>query len=151
MTAAAPAQSWWDEPARRVDLTAIVAEFLRVLGLLEVVHGRCEYFVGCQGAMLLRDLLVDLFYLENGLRRAGGRKRLNSDLTIEQAATLAGQPPLTCDRCSVVEAHRAVSAAFLPRAHALLWERNLPWPVALVRVTQQRLRGLIARSIIDPV
>jgi hypothetical protein len=44
----------------------LVDEFLRVLGLLDVVVGRGEYFVGTQGVMLLRQHLADLFHAENG-------------------------------------------------------------------------------------
>lgn len=124
------------------DSVRLVEEFLRVVGLLDVVVGRQEYFVGAQGVMLLRDYLVDLFYLENDRARGGGHKRLRRDLTPEQAAVLAAQPALVADAASVVEGHFAAAGSFLPRARALLSERGLDWPELFEASTERHLEDL---------
>jgi hypothetical protein len=93
--------------------------------------------------MLLRDLLIDLFYLENGRSRTSGRKRLNPDLNEDQHTVLAAQPALTYEPQRVIAAHRAAADAFLPRARQLLSTRGLPWPESLAAVVAQRLDGLI--------
>lgn len=132
-----------EDRSRSADPEPVVAEFIRVLGLLDVVIGREEYFVGAQGVMLLRDLLIDLFYVENGRMRNSGRKRLNDELTAEQRSLLAAQPVLSHDRSAVIEGHRAAAEVFLPRARAIFDARDLEWPETLTRVVQERLQGLI--------
>lgn len=124
------------------DPVRFVEEFLRVMGLLDVVIGRQEYFVGTQGVMLLRDYLVDLFYLENDRARRGGHKRLRPDLTPEQDAVLAAQPPLVADEASIVEGHFAAAGIFLPRARALLSTRDLGWPEPFEASTERHLEDL---------
>ncbi len=95
----------------QMDPAAVVNEFLRVLALLDVVIGRQEYFVGMQGVMLLRDHLVDLFYIENGRDRNRSRKRINDQLTGEQRDLLHRQPALLQERRAVIDGHRAAAEA----------------------------------------
>lgn len=125
---------------RIADPVALVESFLRVLGLLDVILGREEFFVGAQGVMLLRDYLIDLFYLQNGLARRGGVKHVNSGLTSEQIALLAGQPPVTLDRASVLAGHLAAAQTFLPLAQATVTSLGLHWPEEFCTATRQHLR-----------
>ncbi len=124
---------------RTPDPVRLVEEFLRVLGLLDVVLGRQEYFVGTQGVMLLREYLVDLFYLENARSRIGGHKQLIRDLTGEQVAVLGAQPALMTDERTIIEGHLAAACAFLPRARALLNASDLAWPESFDVATEQHL------------
>ena len=118
----------------------LVEEFLRVLGLLDVVMGRGEYFVGTQGFMLLRQYLVELFHAENGQPHTGGAKRVTHTLTAEQAALLATQPPLNGDREAVIAGHLAAAHVFLPRARRLLDQQHLPWPTTFAAATRRHLQ-----------
>ena len=132
---------------------ALVEQFVRVLGLLEVVIGRGEYFVGMQGVMLLRQYLVDLFHAENGRPPAGGAKRLAHLLTDQQAGLLVAQPPLVADREQVIAGHLAAAAAFLPRARRLLEQQGEPWPAAFAAATRhhlQQTRNLGVQQLTDP-
>ena len=126
--------------ARIADPVALAESFLRVLGLLDVVLGREEFFVGAQGVMLLRDYLIDLFYLQNGLARRGGVKHVNSGLTSEQIILLADQPPVTLDRASVLAGHLAAARTFLPLAQDSVTRLGLRWPEAFYTATRQHLR-----------
>lgn len=118
----------------------LVEEFVRVLGLLDVVMGRSEYFVGTQGVMLLRQYLVELFHAENGQPHTGGAKRVTHTLTAEQAALLATQPPLNGDREAVIAGHLAAAHVFLPRARRLLDQQRLPWPTTFAAATRRHLQ-----------
>jgi predicted nucleotidyltransferase len=123
------------DPAAR--LPVLVEEFLRVLGLSRVAHGRDEVILATHGGGLLRWSLVELFLIENRARR-GGMLHLNQYLSAEQRAILETLP------IDPWEHHAAVARAFLPRARALMAAHGHPYPDALERATFTYLDGLIS-------
>lgn len=134
-----------EAPPRNTSLGALVEEFLRVLGLLPVIVGRSEWIVGCDGAMLLRSLLVTLLLAERGEPPQTGVKRLNEKLTDAQRELVEALPPIAATRASVVGAHAAVAALFLGRARRVADD----WPTAFERATGDYLRRELGIELTD--
>jgi hypothetical protein len=132
-----------DPLARLPDLAA---DFIRSLGLLPVIAGREEYFVGQEGAAILRRQLVELLVLENDAPR-GGVKRLNPLLTAEQRATLAALPLPAPTRAAVIASQLAHAHVFLPRARALLERHGLPYPDEFEQATRRHLQVTLGITV----
>jgi predicted nucleotidyltransferase len=122
------------EPASR--LPGLVEEFLRVLGLLRVVHGRGELVLMAHGAGMLRWSLVELFLIENGAQR-GGMLHLNPYLTAGQRTLLDALPT------TPLELNVALAREFLPRARGLMGRLGQPYPAEFERATLAYLDGLL--------
>lgn len=119
-------------------LATLINHFLRVLGLLPVIIGREEWIVGLSPVGILRDALIDLYLLENGVVR-GGAKRLNSLLTDEQRQTLEALPPLTPTQGSIIANHQAIARLFLATARRLAETYDLEYPDRFERATLDHL------------
>ena len=131
------------EPATADDLIKLVTEFLRVLGLSAVVHGRKDVHVGHDGADLLRHSLIELLLMEPPRRVRPGAKKLLPVLTDEQQSVLKDLPPVA-DHLELLNAYNAaVASAFLPRARQLTETLGGVWPIALERATRAHLRGIV--------
>lgn len=129
-----------DDPGAGQRLTALVTEFLRVLGLLPVAVGREEWITGQQGFDLLRRMLIDLMLEENGLGRAArGAKRLNGFLTPEQRELLEAIVPPVASRDALVQANAALAHVFLARARPLAERLGAAWPEAFEAATRRHL------------
>lgn len=115
-------------------LATLINHFLRVLGLLPVIIGREEWIVGLSPVGILRDALIDLYLLENGVVR-GGAKRLNSLLTDKQRQTLEALPPLTPTQGSIIANHQAIARLFLATARRLAETYDLEYPDRFERAT----------------
>jgi hypothetical protein len=122
------------DPASR--LPGLVEEFLRVLGLWRVVHGRGELVLMAHGAGMLRWSLVELFLIENRVQR-GGMLHLNPYLTAEQRRLLEALPT------TPPELNAALTRAFLPRARELMARLGQPYPEEFERATLAYLDGLV--------
>lgn len=123
------------QPSR---LPALIDEFLRVLGLLPVALGRGELIAGLTPVAILRDALIELYLLENGLLR-GGAKHLNAALTGEQRRALEALPPVAPTAAALTAGHRAIAEQFLPRARRLAAAWALDFPDAFERATLDHL------------
>ena len=135
---AAPPAPANDGAGQRV--TALVTEFLRVLGLLPVAVGRQEWITGQQGFDLLRRMLIDLMLEENGLGRAArGAKRLNGFLTAEQRELLEAIVPPPANRDALIQANAALGHVFLARARPLAERLGAAWPEAFEAATRRHL------------
>jgi predicted nucleotidyltransferase len=134
-----------DRPYRTApdQLLKIVNEFLRVLGLLPVVVGREEYALALSGVDHLRRMTFDLMLEENGIApwKRGGALHRNPLLTADQKAQLEALPPQTARRDSVIEAHLAFAALFLPRARRLAFEIGMAWPEDFESATRRHLKS----------
>jgi len=128
------------EPERVRSLTE---EFLRVLGLLPVVVGRGELIVGRQGAGLCLSMLVDLILEDVAVEDRGGALALNRLLPPDRRQALLGLPPFQATRPSVIDAHLACAAAFLPLARDLHTRCGLVWPQQL----EESVRRHLARAL----
>lgn len=137
--APAPRASGGGDPAR---ISAIIHEFIRVLGLLPVAVGRREWLVAQQGFDLLRTLTIDLFLEENRVAPGSrGAKSLNPFLSADQRAALEAIAPPAAYREAILAAHRAVAALFLPQARRTAAALGLAWPEAFEAATRTRLQA----------
>jgi predicted nucleotidyltransferase len=137
-----------DEPGAPARLTALVEEFLRVLGLSPVAVGRQEWLVAHQGWDLLRGMLIDLMLEENRVSPgARGVKRLNPFLTPEQRALLEGLAPPRPGRDPLIAANGELAGLFLPRARALAQARGVAWPEAFEQATRRHLEQTVGLRI----
>ncbi len=138
-------------PAQRPDsldlragerVTALVSEFLRVVGLLPVAVGRGEWLVAQQGDELMRRLLIDLMLEENGVTPStrGGAKKLNPFLTHEQRSVLEALQPPAAHRAAVIAASADLAQRFLARARPLADRLGATWPDALEGATRRHLQ-----------
>ena len=131
------------EPATADDVIKLAMEFLRVLGLSVVVHGRKDVHVGHDGADLLRHSLVELLLMEPPRQARPSAKKLLPVLTDEQQSLLIDLPPVA-DHLELLNAYNAaVASVFLPRARELTEALGGVWPIALERATRTHLRGTI--------
>ncbi len=107
--------------------------------------GRDELLVAMFGVAILRNHLIDLLLLENGVER-GGAKRVNPLLTEEQRRALANLPPESPTHESLIEVHLAYARLFLPRARRLMAARGRPYPEAFERATFAYLRRTLGAT-----
>lgn len=103
-------------------------QFLRCLGLLVVGVGRGEVLTAVTGCGILRNQLISLLLETAHVEDRGGALRLNPLLSAEQREVLEGLPSTVATLESVLEVHRALARAFLPRARRLHAELGLEWP-----------------------
>jgi hypothetical protein len=122
-------------------------EFLRVLGLLPVVVGREEYAVGQSGAGLLRSMLIQLMLEDVAVEERGGALHLYTLLPPHRRQLLADLPPMAANRDSVITAHLACAAAFLPLARELHQRCELDWPQRLEDAARRHLLTELAVEI----
>jgi hypothetical protein len=120
-------------------LPALIHEFIRSIGLTPIVLGRGELLISRQGVAIVQTQLIDLYLLENGGRRGGG-KHLNSALTAEQHDALASFPPLELTRDSLLASLLTATRLFLPRARRLMQAHDLPYPEEFEREMLAYLR-----------
>lgn len=130
-------------------LQHLCKEFLRILGLACVVVGREEYIVALGGLGKLREMLIELMLMENGIGQAqrGGALHLNPLLTQKQRASLQALPPAEATRQSVITGHERVAALFLPRARRLALDAGVEWPTTFEIATQRHLRSTLGLEI----
>lgn len=133
------------DPGAAKRVTALVTEFLRVLGLSPVAVGREEWLVMQQGVELLRKMTVDLMVEEAGLAPAArGAKRVNPFLTSEQRALLEALPSPGAERHGLIDANLAIARLFLTRARPLAARLGAEWPEAFERATREHLRAALS-------
>ena len=123
------------ERAERI--AAIIDEFLRLLGLLEVVVGRGETLLGVQHAQRLRVQLVALLLEADAAPDRRAALRLDSCLSEESHALLRALPEALPELASVRDAHIACARVFLPRARTLAGNLGIPWPERFVSATRR--------------
>jgi hypothetical protein len=130
------------DPAR---LAGLIAEFIRVLGLLPVADGRGEYELAAVGSGLLRGMLTDLLVMETG-RERGGMLHLSRVLDPDRMDVLLGLPVAQPRRDSAIAAQLALARVFVPRAKALAAAHGVAWPEAFEAAT----RANLARALPSP-
>lgn len=129
-------------------ITALIEEFLRVLGLGPVGIGREEYVVCLSGVGLLRQMTVDMMLEANRVSPAerGGALKRNPFLTAGQRAALEALAPVGATRESLVAANTALAGLFLPVARQVAAEVGAIWPAALEAATKRRLLGFFGEG-----
>ena len=130
-------------PATGEEVTSLVNEFLRVLGLSVVVTGRADVHVGHDGATLLRNMLIELMLMEPPRRLRPGAKKILPVLNEEQQAVLVGLPTIADDVNLIHNFSEAVAAVFFQRARALVASLGSVWPTEFEAATRLYLRGTI--------
>lgn len=117
----------------------IVNEFIRVLGLSVVVHGRADLVVAQTGTNLLRDLLIRMMVLESGPGPHRGVLALGRALAAEQRAALLGLPAAEASWPAVFERTQAIAGEFFPRARAMATQVGAEWPEVFELATRAHL------------
>ena len=108
-----------------------IALFLYYLGNLPVGPGRGELVMMHGGIFTWRDLLIEVMLAENGVRKRGGKKRLNPLLTDEQRRVLESIPIPGMDMDDILDCLHVVTREILHRGKALARHTATPWPQAL--------------------
>lgn len=121
----------------------LIGEFLRVLGLLNVVVGRREYVTAVGGTGMLRDHLVSLMLEAANVAGRGGALHLSKALPEDEMQTLLRLPFPKPERQAVIDANFSIAEQFLPRARALAKQLELSWPNDFEQATLQ----MLARSL----
>ena len=119
-------------------LLDIVNEFIRVLGLSVVVKGRNDLVVAQTGTNLLRDMLIRVFVMGNGVQTRRGVLALRKDLTASQHAALVALPAGTT-WSSVQERTRKIADEFFPVARSIADRIGATWPERFEQVTRAHL------------
>jgi hypothetical protein len=134
------------KPPEAAQVEALVVEFIRCLGLLPVGVGRREFAVGVTGVGLMRQQLIQLMILELDLPQPPGALHLSRLLSPEAMAEVEALPCPAPTREAVIDATRAVAAAFLPRARRLSARVGAPWPEAMERAARLHLERTLGFS-----
>lgn len=129
------------------DLTNMVNEFLRILGLMPVVIGRKEYIVGQTGSNLLRDMLIKLMIYENASGPVRGALSLSRSLNEEQIEVLNNLPPLSACKDAILTVNKEIAEDFLPRARSMAQKIGAEWPEAFEAVTIEHLKKTLKLEI----
>jgi hypothetical protein len=124
-------------PTRIADL---IEEFFRDYGMFPVGVERKDWLLGVEAIHLIRTLLYQLFVEENAPVPAAGVKQWSSKLTPRQREVLLALPTGGTDRDSIVEAHEAVSVAFVREARRVAAAAGVEWPAELEQRTVEYLR-----------
>ena len=117
----------------------IVNEFIRVLGLSVTVKGRDDLVVAQTGTNLLRDMLIRVFVMSNGVQARRGVLALRRDLTESQRAALVALPPGST-WLSVHERTRMIADEFFPVARSVAEKAGAIWPEHSEQLTRAYLK-----------
>jgi len=130
-------------------LTAMVNEFLRVLGLAPVSLGRKEYGLALTGIDIQRRAIVELMQEENGLApgQRGGALHPSRHLNDEQKAALAALPHVIAEPDSIAAGDLALARLFLARARPFAERIGAEWPQALEDAARNHLRKTLGWEI----
>lgn len=129
-------------------LSYVVAEFIRLLGMLTIVVGRDDVPMGMEGQMGCHSLLISLLMMENGIdRMALGKRHVVALLGDEQRRVLASVPTLAPTIDSVVQGRLAYARLFLPRARRLMEANGLTYPQAFEVATRQHLQARLGLDV----
>jgi hypothetical protein len=131
------------------ELSKLVNEFLRVIGLTPVAMGREEYQLALSGVDLLRRMTMDLMLEENSVSPAarGGALHRNHLLTGEQRDAVQALPVIAAERSSILAGNTALAALFLPRARRLAAEIGMDWPTAFEDATRRHLKRTLGQDL----
>jgi predicted nucleotidyltransferase len=131
------------------ELSKLVNEFLRVIGLTPVAMGREEYQLALNGVDLQRRMTMGLMLEENSVSPAarGGALHRNLLLTAEQRDALQALPTIAAERSSILAGNIAFATLFLPRARRLAAEIGMDWPTNFEDATRRRLKRTLGLDL----
>ncbi|GAA4995672.1 nucleotidyltransferase domain-containing protein [Actinopolymorpha pittospori] len=117
----------------------VVSEFIRVLGLLPVVMHRGDLVGAGSGSGLLREHLITLLKYEGPAQTMRGA--LNETKSLSPAATSAvlGLPALCAEESSILDFNRACWEIFAQFGPKISQQYDVEWPTALVQAVRSRL------------
>jgi hypothetical protein len=130
-------------------LARTVEEFVRVLGLLEVVIGRNEIFTAQAGVALLRDLVRQFLLELSGDNGRSGALHLSRQLSAADMAFLNELAVGGATKDKVLAAHAAIALRFLPIARARCLALKAEWPGPLLGATARILRPILGEETAD--
>ena len=117
----------------------VIHEFIRVLGLLQVVDGRKEYFTAVTGYGFQRDHLLAILTEENLELDTGGALHLSKSISAEGMEILMSLPSPGPNRDEVIEAQLQIARVFFPRARSLAKKLGVDWPTDFEVATAKML------------
>lgn len=103
--------------------------------------------LGESGAGLLREMLIQLMLEDVAVEDRGGALYLNRLLPPDRLQTLVDLPAMAASRESVLAAHLACAAAFLPLARKLHERYGLQWPRQLEDAARRHLATTLALAL----
>ncbi len=132
----------WPGP-NRGQISSLINEFIRILGLLPVGLRREEYQTCLMGQDLLRTSLFHLLTEEIERVDKGGMLAWSRRFSPEQLALLGSIPYASPTRQSIIDAQLAAATVFLPRARSLADKWNIEWPQAFEDATWKNLKATL--------
>lgn len=122
------------------NLSFLVEEFIRLLGMLPIVVERNDISIGMEGQLALHSLFISLLLLENGIdRTTTGKRHVDALLTNEQRAVLGQIPSLAPSIESIIQGRVAYGRLFLLRARRLMEARGHVYPEVFEAATKRHL------------
>ena len=119
-----------------------IEEFTRILGLTSVVMGRGETLVAQHGAILMRNLLVDMMMADGPPAPPGGLLHLSRSVTPEHYATLLELPGPE----AVPDSHLAMADVYFPLARRVAARCDAPWPDDFIAATRAHLLSALGKT-----
>jgi predicted nucleotidyltransferase len=141
-----PARRYVPSPER---LSEQIELFLRALGLLVRDLHRGDLRLLCLAAEFLVDELVSLMFDEIEQLRHPTAKGTSRQLPPCALDELSGIPVAQPQAQSLIDAHLAIAAAYLPRARALASRRGVRWPLEMEDATRRYLKRELAVNLPD--
>ncbi|MEO6998390.1 MAG: hypothetical protein ABI112_09935, partial [Terracoccus sp.] len=129
-------------PVDPATVERLTLEFLRVLGLFAVGHGRRDWVTLASGAMLLRQLTISLFSEEIAAEDRGGMLHLRRTLDPGAYQQLAELPAVVAAPEACRLAHQRIAEVFLTKARQLSQQVDATWPSELEGAVRRRLGPL---------
>lgn len=129
-------------PVDPATVERLTVEFLRVLGLFAVGHGRHDWVTLASGGMLLRQLTISLFSEEIAVEDRGGLLHLRRTLEPAAYQQLAELPAIMAAPEVCRLAHQHIAEVFLAKARQLSQQVDVTWPTALEESVRRRLAPL---------
>ncbi len=136
-------------PVKADALTAAVAEFLRVLGLVHLAVYRDDLFTAQWGGALMRDQIRCFVLGLEPQASLSGALTVSREVSPERRALLQGLPNGGSDMAAVLQTGEALARRFLPMARAACAEHGADWPSSFVRATSRVLRGVMSDVFCD--
>ena len=129
-------------PKPQVDkeqLSGIVDEFIRMLGLGMVGAGRNEVFLLQTGTGMMRDLIAKFLIAAKALPDPGGMLHPSKILDEEEMGFLQSLPLGGRSVSAQLEEQHLIARAFFPRAKRVCETYGIDWPDAFLSATEAHL------------
>ena len=125
-------------------VTKLVTDWFHFSAMLETILWRSDWLLADEHLHFLRDLLYKLYVEANQPLPPSGVKRWTEKLTPDQRMTLGNLPTSAHSEGEMIDAHLALSRAFLEAARPLAEAISVTWPADLEAAARQHLQQIMA-------